>query len=550
MITTPIAPAPTASQPLAAMQALLNFQSNLSALNDFQPDLAAELSSVSVNAEWLFARDGYLSAQVDQQWLSACSIPLLAGRQFFKKLDLVGTLGCFLLPKHAAQLRAVFEKISPTQAILAVIPQPGDLATLLHCDDFRSEISAARLFFATGADWPQRLGNIFRKFPGLPLPQQFLRTPLLDDAEMGIFTEPAQRIISTETARRADRLSELASRTASPASGRRTLVLASSVLNLSDLSNIALRKALADSGESNDFIAFDSDHPLTAAPLALAEAAANASAVVAADFFRVDLPGVVPPHVAWITWVTSGRVAPCDPAYPNDAVLLADPVMRAAALKAGWPTDRIALAGWPHIIEKSTAAAPTHPTVAFLASTIAIEPPEKAREISSQLLLWEYIAEELAANPLALGRDPERYLDSRRQRFEIPDQTVDRALFLNRLLIPAYQQRLARLAIKNGVHLVLIGAGWQDQPEFAPNAAGSPKNIAELERLLAPCQLLLESFPTHRSVSPALPLPTLLPADLPAISNPSKLQKLLRQPTRDASTPTLNPSALNAFLPR
>ena len=122
-------------------------------------------------------------------------------RQLLQKLDLIGTLGCFLNPNHAAQIFAGLEKIHPIQALVAIIPDSENLRLALHCDDFSADLSAARLFFITGPNWPDQLATLFEKYPGLPLPQQFLRTSLLDDAEMSDLSTEAQRIISIETSR-------------------------------------------------------------------------------------------------------------------------------------------------------------------------------------------------------------------------------------------------------------------------------------------------------------------------------------------------------------
>src|SRR5580658_1154376 len=160
----------------AARQAADNFRANFSALSSFQPTLQTQLLEADTNQTWIYARDGYLTARSDAGWLSGCSVPLRTARQLLQKLDLIGTLGCFLNPNHAAQIRAALEKIQPIQALVVVIPDPASLRLLLHCDDFSPEIGAGRLFFVASPDWPDQLGALFEKHPGLPLPQQFLRT--------------------------------------------------------------------------------------------------------------------------------------------------------------------------------------------------------------------------------------------------------------------------------------------------------------------------------------------------------------------------------------
>src|SRR6202012_5112329 len=104
----------------------------------------------------------------------------------------------------------------------------------------------------------------------------FIRTSLLDDGEMSNFTTLAQQVISHETARRSEKQSEIFSNGNGHAKTGKILVLAGSRVNVADLSNPALRKVLLEEKNDPSFVEIDPDHPLTASPLALAEAAAMA----------------------------------------------------------------------------------------------------------------------------------------------------------------------------------------------------------------------------------------------------------------------------------
>jgi len=538
---------PVSADTAAARQAANHFQINIATLARFQAELIDRLTTDEGDIGWMFARDGYLTCRDETRWWSECSVPMRAGRQLLKKLELSGTLGCFLHPGHAAQVRAAFEKILPTQAILVVIPDLRELRILLHCDDFSAEIGAGRLFFAGGPDWAGELEAIFKKFPGLPLPQQFLRTALLDDGEMSELSTEAQTVISRETTRRAERLPEIFTHAANRPKTGRIVVLASSRLNLADFSNMALRKAIDEPSQPSRWTVLDPDHPFSAAPLALADAVKDADGLVTADLFRADLSGVVPPQTVWITWVTNGRIASHDPRFPADVLLLADPAWRPTAVKAGWPTASVHIAAWPQIVP--THALPAgQPVIALLANTLPIQIPQKFRDFSSQSLLWQYVEEELAKDPLALGRNPDQYLESRRQRFDIPDQMLDSATFLDRLIAPAYQQAMARRAINNGYALALIGRGWDQLPEFAPYAVGDAQSVADLARLLGRCHLLLEPFPTHCSVAAALPLPLIRPAEISVAGAAVKLQKSLRRHKLDQDEPLLNSAIIASHI--
>jgi hypothetical protein len=532
----------TAADRLAAA----NFRANLTALVQRQPELADRIGSVPPIVRWIFARDGYLTARTETGWWSGCSVPLATGRELLKQLVLLGHVGCFLNPTHAAQIRSCFEKLQANQAVIAVIPDIDSLRIMLRCDDFTAEIANARLFFVSGADWADQLDTFFARHQGLPLPQQFLRTALLDDADMAPFTTEAQAIISRETSRRSERLPAiLASAAGRPRSGR-TVVLAGSRFNLADLSNLGLRCALLDKDDGLDFVPLDPDYPLTASPLALAEAAAQADALITADLFRSDLAGIVSPQTAWITWLTTGRVVAPDLHAPADALLLADPEWLQPALDAGWPAERVHTAAWPRII-----APPNTPhsssVVGLLADTCVLEIPKSVEAFSSQRLLWEMIEEEISDRPWALGDNPEKYLQSRMTRVNIAEEGFDRGLFIEKLIVPAYQSGLSRFLLRSGIGLALYGRGWTEMPEFQPHARGPITSLDGLSRAVSECDALLHPFPGRHASMNAMPLPIIQPAGLPPDRILAQIRKTLCS-KRPASHP--NPLALsrNAIL--
>jgi len=490
----------------AAEEAADNSRANLSAMAACQPELAHRLRGHDGIREWTFGRDGYLTARTDGGWWTHCSVPMRTARELLKKLELIGSLGCMLNPSHAAQIRACFEKLQPAQAILAVIPELESLNILLHCDDFSAELGAARLFFAAGPDWPSELGAIFEKFPGLALPQQFIRTALLDDDEMARLSSEAQVVISRETARRSEKLAEILSRSAERSANGRVVVLAGSKLNLADLSNLALRRALLED-IPGQFTPLDSDHPLTASSLALADVAAGADALVAADFFRADMPGAVSPRTAWITWVTNGRIVPPDAQCPADALVLADDQWRQAAVTAGWPAERIQIAGWPEIVPPPPAGSP--PVLGLLADIRSIEIPQRVKDFSSQLLLWEFIEDELSRDPLSLGDDPERYLQSRMARLNIREEGFDRATFFENLIVPAYKRGLSCFLARNGIPLALFGRGWKEIPELKSHAFGPIENLRDLANAVLKCRAVVQAFPHKYVAAGGLPVPVI-----------------------------------------
>jgi hypothetical protein len=497
-------PAPPTKADILAQS---NWNANLSALKSSQPDVVSRIK-LDVPDEWTFGRDGFLTARSDDGfWWRGCSVPLLAGRQALKSLKLTGPVGCFIWPHHAGHLRACFEVIEPNQAIIAVIPDALTLTVILHCDQFATEIAAGRLHFAVGWDWEKQLSEIFQKNPGLPLPQQFIRTPLLPDDEMQPFVNLGQTVIGNEMGRRSELIAQVIAR--SDAKKRtETLVVAGSNFDLSNLAPTALAETFSKCKRLNI------DQPLHASPLALAMAAESAGSLIAADMFRHDLPGIVSNRTKWITWITRGRIAPPLLYAPRDRILLADPNWKSIAEQAGWPSDRIDIAAWPEGFLPFTPRQPRADLIALPVDTVPLDPPTRVKEFSSHVLLWERIAQELSNNPLSIGVDPMRCLDDHRRQMGITEQGFDAITFLERLILPAYHQGLARQMLREKIPLVLFGRGWMDIEEFRPHAAGPMRSPRDLSTALATCAAVIHPIPNdaaHPAESFGLPIirPTL-----------------------------------------
>jgi hypothetical protein len=242
-----------------------------------------------------------------------------------------------------------------------------------------------------------------------------------------------------------------------------------------------------------------------------------------ADVFRSDLPGIVPPSVAWMTWVTNGRILPPNREYANDAVLLADPQWIKSALEAGWHVERVQIAAWPTIVPGRRQSRSALTNIGLFADTRTIEVPKRIREFSSQLLLWEMIQEELSAEPLSLGADPLRYLQTRMDKFKIADEGLDRAMFFEQLIFPAYHQGLARMLIRRKRVPCLAGAGWLELPEFNRYAVGPIATTEDLLAAVSRCDALIHPFPDKpANMYDSLGLPVIQPSNTltPAPSRP------------------------------
>jgi|GEM_PF-752697 len=543
---------PVASADVATAERL---ERNLSILETLQPKIAQLVRSVPTPFQWVFARDGYLTARDGSAWWRGCSVPLLAGREMLKKLELGGAVGCFVCPSHAGEIRACFERLGANQAIIAVVPDPLTLAVIFHCDDFSAEIRAGRLIFAGGWDWQDQLTAIFEANPGLPTPQNFIRTILIDDEELNRFAAEAQTLISDQAALRTRRIAlmrDSAERNI-PSTGR-VLVVASGLLRVSDLSGIALAATLCESeSEGGPFPRLDPDRPMSASPVAVAQAATECDAIVTANTFRANFPGIVAANRPWITWVTLGPgcIVPPDPLGELDCVLLADPDWRQAARNRGWSDERIEIAGWPDRLGLFTHAEPVRGKyLGLMADVGSVEVPAELREVSSHRLLWELIGQELAASPLALGNDAGRYLETRMAKMGVSAEKFNFTLFFERLILPAYWAGLAKAAANEGLPLALIGRGWEKWPELADYARGATDSPATLTEQILECAAMIHPIPGAQAHSiDVLGRPVVQPGGLDMRQFLDLARKALAGKTA-TDRPTISPLSFGRVLGR
>ena len=470
--------------PRATHAARTNLAVNLAAVAKTQPRLAEAVGAVAAGAEPVYARDGSLTAfGPDGKWWHNCSVPLRAARAMLAALDVQGRVACLLAPTLAAHVRAALAKARPDQAILVICPDPADLRVMLASDDFSADINAHRLWIAWAAGWAGEMKRLFEERPGLATPAQFVRLPTTPAEEVDRLVNAAQALFSSVNAARARQVA--ARRDGWSGGGRRSgrlCVVAPSHFRLWNDAGGVLADALASAG-ADRVVRFDPDDPACSSALALLDACEGCDAVVAADTSRADLPGVVPAAMPWITWVTRAAAIPAFAAAgPSDALLLADEGWRAVAHAAGWPAVRATVAGWPavHVPTPHPRAAPS---LAVVADTRPVVMPDALAEFSSHALLWDAIAAELAADPFALNQPPAAYLQQRMKRHGVSPQGFDAAAFLERLIVPAYEQSVARLLARANLPVRLFGAGWQHCDDLRPLAAGPVLSRADLARI-------------------------------------------------------------------
>lgn len=449
----------------ASEKAARNFKLNRAALGRTQPGLAGVMGEAAPEVEYLFGRDGTLTAMDGLGvWVGGCSVPGLAAREMLKSMQLTGRTGCLLDPSHAAQIRAALDGIGRMQAMVVLLSDPAGLPLMLACEDFSGEILAHRLWFCCGGEMSGAIEELFTQNPGLTTPSHFIRTVLLADEPGQILIRDAEGAFSRINSRRQEQLRAISSQPAGATSS--WCIIAPMAFRLWNDAGWTLAKVFDDS-DAGEVILFDPDDPAAASPLALARASADAGAMVAPNLVRSDMPGLYPIDRPWVTWITGPRVGSFTAGAGRDAVLLADERWRSAALAAGWPADRIHLAAWPMMHTLTGGEPPAESHLVLVADTTDLKPPPAVCELSSQRLLWEQIVRELHEDPFRLGDEPLHYLRRRMRRAGIAEETLNSAVFVDELLIPAYQQGIARILLRGQFPVRVFGRGWDGQGEFA-----------------------------------------------------------------------------------
>jgi hypothetical protein len=476
---------------LAQSQATQNYASNLNTLKNTQPKLRQLLIDCSQNIEWILGRDHALTG-IDEfgDWISGCSLPRRAAEAMLAKLELHGSVACFLAPAHAAQLRTALKILRPQQAIIAIIPDLHDLSLILHCDNFTADIQSHRLWLTAGENWMADLQNLFDQHIGLPTPTQFIRPPDADAELIDSLISTGQTIFTNVGTGRSVTMQSL--RDASPrtlSTKNRLCAVAPSQFRLWNDIGDAILRAL---GDQNDFeiLHYDSDNPTRSSPLALLQAASQCNAIFTANTSRADLPGVIPETIPWITWCTSAKIPSSVLSNDNDHLIVIDPNLAEIARKSGW--RNVHVGGWPAQIE--IAATPSR-SLALIADTFSLETPDDLKEYSSHGLLWEAIRHELLQNPFVLS-EAGAFLSDRMQRLGVSEDNLSPNRFIDRLILPAYQQGLARLLIKAKLPLRLHGKGWEEIPEFKSYAAGAIQNRQEFQQILSESAAVVHAWPS------------------------------------------------------
>lgn len=453
---------------LASREAELRRVASLSALRLTQPWIAERLPVPDDSLEWLFGRDGTLSARcsVTGRWLGNCSLPRRASERMLRDMEVSASVACLLAPIHAAMVRVVADRLRRDQALLVIVPDDAELAVLLSCEDFSDAMRAHRLWFA-GAPIADDIEQLYARHIGLPVPGQFVRASTTAH-EVEPLIQVAQGAFSRVVAAVPERLAAIrAGGRVGSGRGRRVCVVAPSGFRLWRDTTPPLLHALAETDGKLTGLPVDTDIPTRSAPIALALASADAAAVLSADLGRGDIPGMVDESKPWISWITSRRVPARVATAVGDRLILCDPTLVPLARKAGWTADHLHVAGWPDLEEISAVPSaveepePGGPYLLLLADLPTTAVPAEVDQFSSHRVLWEAIQRELRTNPTALAVRPEDYLGDRASRLGIDVRQLASRRFLDQCIPSGFAIGVASLLVDAGLPLRVGGVGWE-----------------------------------------------------------------------------------------
>jgi hypothetical protein len=489
-----------------------NWALNLVSLRATGSPVVEMLTDSAPELEWVFGRDGTLTGRtMDGRWWADCSVPLLAARALLSTLEPDPLSSCLLSPGHIGLVLASRERMGAGPALIVIEPNLDAARVILSCHAFSAEITSHQLWFVCGPEWAVQLRRLFDDHRGLATPARFIRTKLtLPELADSLIAE-AQAVFSAVLESRVQVIADLKSNEPIERESGKTLLIGGSQFQLWNDGTDALQEALSD----RDVLRFDTDHPLSTSPIALIEAARACGSIVSADLCRADSTSGVSMELPWITWMTQPAAPPFETAGPRDALILADPAWRSIARTAGWPDDRVHICGWPssnrldcdsidvvkmarHGSQASrlNSALLNSAMLGMICDTEAIEIPKAVDEFSSHRVLWEMIESELHSTPLAV-ENPDEYLSDRAGQMQIDLETLDRPRFIRNLIIPAYQQGLARILLASDLPIRIWGRGWADISEFHDHSEGPLTDRTSFDAAVAGCRALVYCWPAR-----------------------------------------------------
>jgi hypothetical protein len=474
----------------ALEEAVRNFEINKSALEAVWPRSVFCVPETLAELEWLYARDGSLSARhVDGQWLSQVSIPERAARKMLGKAIVNGSSAVMIAPTHAQQIRAMLDRMSKQQVLIVVIPGEYIAGTILACADFSADIRAQRLWLACGPDWPEEIHAILDTHEGIAPPSMMIRVPGLNAETVERVLKHCETMLARHSTTHRTQLGLLQAKPRFPQRPPKKVCVVTGAFKLWDDAAYLLGQA-AGRGPIESIVLDASTGTQTSA-LRLARTVDGCDAIVTANLSRTDLPQVVPENVPWITWMTTNRIPRPDPAASFDRLIVADASQRSLATDAGWDGARVVVGQEPIRCNTTSRAA----TPAIIADLPRMTMPRAVEEMSSQRLVWERVEHDITRNPFCIGSQPLEYIYNIAAEIGLGRTSFPIDTFRTELLVPCFMRSFAKLLASRGVKFAIYGRGWEAVEELASRSKGPLETDSALANALASSSILLDVWP-------------------------------------------------------
>lgn len=477
-------------QTRAFADAARNYESNRAALEAVWPRTLLCLPESLPELEWLYARDGALSARhIDRQWFGQVSVPQKSAQKMLGKAIVTGSSAVLLAPTHAQQIRTVLNRMTRQQVLLVVLPGEFTAGVILACEDFSSEIRGQRLWIAAGPEWGEELIAILEKQDGIAPASMMIRVPGLNADTVERTLKPCEQILSKNSQTHRNHLTLLHTKPRQPSRPIRKLCVVTGSFKLWDDAPFLLGQAITQT--SLKTVVLDSSIPTQCSALKVARSADGCDALLTANLARADLPLVIPANVPWITWVTGNRTPDYVQGATVDRLIVAEEVHYRAAIARGWPESQVLVGHEP---VRAPAASRTA-QIAIFADLPSVTMPKSVEDLSSQRLVWDRVEHEVSQNALCIGSSPDEYLYRLADEVGIARSAFPLVLFRTELLVPTFIRAFAKQLHARGTRFSIHGSGWDALPELEPHARGPIESADAFAAALAGCSGILDVWP-------------------------------------------------------
>jgi hypothetical protein len=491
----------------ATTLAASNFERNRAALDRHWPRTVMALPETLPELEWLFARDGALSARhVDGRWFNDLSVPKRSAEKMMKSFGVVGTSAVLLGPTHACQVRRVLDLMPTTHALIAVIP--GELAAgvIAACEDFSADIVAGRLWIAAGPDWSEELKAILETNVGLMPPQTMIRVPGLNAAVVEHLSRPCDGLLSLHGKNHKQLIALLHAKPRSPRRPAQKVCVVATKFELWNDGGQLLGEAAR--GSTLERVMVDASSPTQASDLKLVRSLEGCDAIVTANVGRSDRPGIVPDDVAWITWATGAAVPAQVISAKDDRLVIADESLRPLAKAAGWTDEFISVASesWP---DRFDHVSKEKKKPAILLDLKPATLPASIEAMSSLKVVCELAERELIQKPLAARGSIDSFLLACADHVGVPRDGFPLDVFKQHLVLPTLAREVAIELDRLGVDFSIFGSGWDAVPTLAARCRGAITTPAQFAECLTSTSAIIDVWPdvpTHAARRVGLPL--------------------------------------------